>query len=269
MVAGRLFLVVACIGLFFSGFAFADIFMVNPVSQRVVSGTELDVGAIQPGQELELIISKDSFYGKASGWIQAFVVPESLPAGWVKKDSELRGETLIVRVLPPLNAPEQVYVFDVRVLSSSPGVGDERVRVSLGVRRDLLKAVMPELKKSTSVDAPAQFPLNIINNSVSRERVFISSNIPRSWFKPLEAELESNSLRELELEVSPKVHGVKDFVFTVQPASNPSVSHVFNATVEVHPTLKNKYSTSLYAFPFYTISILPYYLVNSFLSLLL
>ena len=72
---------------------------------------------------------------------------------------------------------------------------------------------------------------------------------------------------QFDLNVNALAYGKRNFTITVSSLQN-SMQQAFPAELGIAPTLRGKYLASLFGFPFFSPSLLPYYLVNGFLSLL-
>ena len=70
------------------------------------------------------------------------------------------------------------------------------------------------------------------------------------------------------LEVSPGTAGFKEFKFYVDSMLFDKRFAELDAKMRALPSLQTKYTASLYAIPFFSLSLLPSYLLNAFLALL-
>jgi hypothetical protein len=253
---------------FFSSFVFADIQLIKPVQATLSHGDSLDLGEISRGETLELLISTES--GKPGiEWDSVHAVRDLLPTEWKQEKAEVFGQTILLKVLVPKKAPIGMQRIKVRAYDSSFPEGGEDFYVNVFVKPNLVTVNFDSLKKESIVNQEVVFNVTLFNESIADHSVMISSSLPFYWFKPLTVKIPAKEIKNVELKVNPLVYGLKEFQFVFTSKENGSEIGRFNAELNVSPTLESKYSGSLYGFPFYSISLLPYYLVNSFLSLLI
>ena len=69
--------------------------------------------------------------------------------------------------------------------------------------------------------------------------------------------------------MTPRVYGYRNYSFYVNSQLNGNLVNLIPARIEALPVLKEKYATGLYGFPFFTVSLLPYYLLEGLVALVL
>ena len=246
--------------------ASADIFVVDPVLQHVSSSSSIDLGSIQPGETFELIISKDAGHGKDSYWISAVPSTSDLPKNFNVSSSIPGSESHIITVKVPGNALIGDYSFQVLMSNVSGRIENESLTATFRVQNDLLNASLSNPSQLATLGKQVDFKMNLLNNSLSSEKISIFSSSPSTWFSPIQLELKRNSFQEIDLKVFPQLHGTHNVDFTVYSDTlNKSIAF-FKADISVKPTLRSKYDVALQGFPFFTITLLPYYLFNSFVT---
>ena len=224
------------------------------------------LGEAQSGETIKLVIASASgFEGKE--WQQVIVPQETLPASFTATDSKVGGKTLIAKIKVPLDASKDIYQFRARALAADGS--SETVTLRLAVKEGLLLASLAQPVKQTLVNQAVEFELTLINSSVADHKVRISSNLPALWFTSQDVTVKAGEEKKVLLTIMPRVYGSKDVYFSISSLENAETLDMIKANLDVEPVLKEKYGTAFYGFPFFTFSLLPYYLINSFISLLL
>lgn len=248
----------------------ADIFIVEPIYQRVKPGETILLGSAEPGQTIELIISNSTGYGTGVDWHYAKLPKEGLPAAWSADDNPKPGKTFILKVSIPPYAQEAGYNFKVLMQSNDPAVKPEGFTARVNLKSSLLTASIQNLTQNVQVDKPAEYKVVLINNSVAYKTAALNTDLPASWYTPQQLSVEPRKTAEFPIKVFPRLSGIKNFTFTfVSKETGQSLQNTFNSTLYVSPTLKEKYSGSFYGFPFFTISLLPFEMVQSIVGALL
>lgn len=251
--------------IFFSSLALADITLVSPVSGIFRHEDFVFLGSMQPGETLEIIAASDVFLPARSSWTNAGIEKSSLPAGWRAFDSS-PGQTLIARVFAPANAGLGSYDLKLLLSDDSGKLLPETLNLSILIRDDLVNSSISGLEQEATAGQPASYTLTVINDSIAVHRVKIDSTLPRQWFSPKTLEVGPKQTIEEQLQVNPRSYGEKSFNFKLSSALNSSPAQEFYAGLKVQPTLKSKFVASSFGFPFFTPSLLPYYLINAFLG---
>lgn len=250
--------------------ASAYIYMISPVEDRFENNETVDLGSVQPGETIEIIISNNTGLGEEK-WVQAIAPESNLPTGWASIDSAVGEETFVVRVIVPQNAAENIYNFKVIAKSSAIGINDESINARLSVEKGLVTASVErkEPREAVYVEQPVYYKIILNNSSIAEHTVVINSTLSCQWFEPQEFTVGPKDIAEYEITVIPRIYGKKEFSFNINSVLNNSEIGSFTSKLAVLPTLKGKYSSALHGFPFFTISLLPYYIINSFISLII
>lgn len=250
-------------------FAHADIFLVSPFEKQIHSRDTVELGSASPGETIELIFSNKS--GKDFAWSKAELANQ-LPAGWQVSDSEVYSETLIIKITIPPFEQETAQNLKINMSNFQDEKKNESFNATLFVRKNLISAAITGLQKETSVSEPVDYALRLSNDSIADHSITVSSTLPKYWFDDkiilLKNKNSTGSVQEIKLSVMPRAYGYKDFSFKVISNQNGREIESFNARLKINPTLKGKYSAGIFGFPVFTPTLLPYYLVNSFLSFL-
>ncbi|MBU1120938.1 hypothetical protein KJ660_03615, partial [Candidatus Micrarchaeota archaeon] len=161
----------------------------------------------------------------------------------------------------------RIKLFNEEVPSSN-----EYFDAVFNVKNNLLFANIQNLKQSTVVGEPVSYTVTLFNQSIADHYVGISSTLPTYWMEKKEVLVEAGKMNSFEVKVSPRTVGgagnIKEFKFILTSKLNDSELEYFDSELTIQPTIKNKFSSTLYGFPFFSLTLLPYYLINSFISLL-
>jgi hypothetical protein len=246
----------------FSLGASATVFLVEPLEKSLESNGLADLGEIAPGETLKLVVQRKS--GLGFEWDSLAV--ENLPPGW-SAGSVLTDKALVALVSLPRDALESIQVVSFTARSGSQPFSQERFSVRLTVKRSLLGASMEKLVQRAVVGGKAEFRLLLNNSSIAEQRVVVSSTLPEYWFEPIEIGVEPMQTIDINLAVYPRNYGKREFSFTVSSKLN-SFKQSFPAELNVFSSLRGVFSSALFGFPFFSISLLPHLIVNAFLALL-
>jgi hypothetical protein len=248
----------------------ADVSVIVSESSKLVlqDGDVRSLGNAQPGETLHLTIASATGY-EGMEWEKLVIPQNELPPGFEAVDSPKGGKTLTARIKVPVDAPKDVFQFRATALARDNAVSPETVTLRLAVKEGLLLASLAQPVKETFINEPVEFELTLINSSIADHKVSIGSNLPALWLKGQEVTVKAGEEKKVKLEIIPRIDGPKDVYFRIDSLENGEALDLIKANLKVKPELKEKYGTGFYGFPFFTLSLLPYYLINSFISLLL
>lgn len=245
-----------------AGTAFANITVLKPVEKELPNNGSIELGEISAGQTIEIFLQKKAQKGVL--WADAFVDSASIPFDW-KVEKSIEDESIILLVTVSPNAVESVQNLKIIVSNSS---FSETFIANLFVKTGLLNVDIKNRNQKISIEKNAVFKVILINKSIAPETILISSNLPKYWFESEKISLKPNELKEFDLIVSPKSYGRRNFDFYVKPLSNGRAFTFSDMQLEVYPTLKSKFTEPIYGMPVFTISMIPYYLINSFIAII-
>ncbi|MFH1256157.1 MAG: hypothetical protein V1494_02585 [Candidatus Diapherotrites archaeon] len=249
--------------LFFAASASADISLVKPIDLKLKDAQQVLLGAAQPGQTVEIIVTNQRGYADTI-WSRAALV--SLPTDWKGVDAVKKEKTLVLALTIPKNASQGTYSFTVAVSNPEEGFGSESFNAKLEVRNSLIKAGISTLAEDVSIGDNAKFGLIISNESIAAHRVLVDSTLSNKLFAPFEAVIPAGQTIEEELVVTPAYSGEKSFSFNIYSRENDSLLASFNARLKARPSLKGEFASALNGYPFFSPGLLPFQLLNSFLS---
>ena len=244
----------------------ASISLIKPFEQEIASGDQIELGEIAVGETLELIVSTDS--GTEIEWNAIEIAKALLPKNWVVEKSVFYGETVGIKLIVPRNASEGLQNINVKVFSKEKPEFFEEFSAIVFIKSNLLSVQINNLKQETRVNHSVEYKVFLLNDSIAEHKVIVSSTLPSYWFKEKEIKLKPKELKELIVTVNPKTYGIKKFNFIIVSKLNASEIKSAQAELIVNPTLESKYSNSFYGLPFFSPTLFPYYLINSFISLI-
>lgn len=244
--------------------ASADIFLIEPVELALPDSESLELGQMAVGETLRVVLQRKS--GLGFEWDSIEIDAQALPPGW-RPSMKTTDKTLVAEISVPADAEETIQRISFTVRSSAQPFSQESFFGYLTVKKNLLEASMEKLKQNSMVGENSTFRLLLNNGSISSQKVIVHSSLPDYWFEPKTVELLPKQTVDLNLEIHPYSYGKRQFSFTVSSALN-SFEKSFAAELDVFSTLKGKVSSALFGFPFFTISLLPQFLVNAFLATL-
>jgi hypothetical protein len=248
--------------LLFGSIAVAEVQLVSPFEKFINETQVVEVGSAQAGETFELIFSNNS--GSLKNW--ETVSAENLPEAWkaVQLEQPRNKNTLILRVSIPANSETGAFMLKTALKDSSGNSREASFLVF--VQEGLLNSNVDSLKKTANSGEEITFLLSLNNDSIAEHTVSINSSLPLTWFKPETASVKQKSSKTIILKVNPKSYGEKKFTIFAKSALNGKTINEIKPTIEVKPTLKSKYEAAQYGFPFFTPSLIPYYIFNSFIS---
>ncbi len=245
----------------------ASIQLVAPVEGIMEANSTIDLGKVQPGETIILRISTSS--GSEERWENAIVKKDSLPENWAAKDSAEGEKTLAVEISVPENAHQELYNFSVELSNPRTRITPEKINLRVLVEEGLVISSVNSNTLTTNVGEEASFQIILDNDSVASHKVRISSSLPESWFGAEEIELKPKEKVNIDLGVTPHVYGAKGFTFSVTSLENGKNLGDFDMQLRARPSLLGKFSVANEGLPFFTFSLLPQYLINALLSLLI
>ena len=253
-----------CLFLLFSQ-VFASVYVVEPVDKKVspASSEVLSFGKIARGETLKVVVKKKSDF--SFDWDSLTIDTGLLPPGW-KFELVEEDKTLIALITVGKDAPVSAQQLKFTASNSSEPLLSEAFYAGISVHESLLDVSPEKLSKETVLGETTVFTLILNNDSVASHRVEITTSLPSYWFSQIVEELGPNQTKTVELLVSPYAYGEKNFSINVRSLEN-SKSFSFPAKLDVKPTIAGMYYASIAGFPFFSPSLLPYYLLNSFLAL--
>jgi len=242
--------------------SFASISVLKPVKAEVFQENTIELGKIACGETLEIIVKRrtSDFY-----WDRIVEDESSIPSGW-NLAWETQRDSIIARISVPENAVESTQRIKLAFSSEQDEFALDFLNVSVVVKKNLLSADMMPLSQETMVEKETVFKLLISNNSLAEHSLLVSSDLPGYWFRDRTISVAPGETRVFELAVVPKSYGLRDFRFSLNSRLN-SFSDSFDARLLVFQTVSGKFTSALYGFPFFSVSLAPFYFIDAFLAL--
>jgi len=248
--------------------ASAEVTLLSPSEIAISPNGKVDIGSVQPGDTLLLSFSKKTDYGNEVKWKEISEELSVLPANWKFSEFQDNELTLTAIIEVAKSAPPNPYNLKIAFESNSAAVPAESVNLRVLVSENLLQTSIVNLKQETSVDQVAVFTLKVDNTgSIASHRVLVNSSLSSSWFNPIVVEVSPNEIKEMDLSVKPQHYGTVPFKFTLNSLNNGSIIAVYDSELNVKPTLVGKYTAALSGFPIFSISLVPYYMINGIISI--
>jgi hypothetical protein len=240
--------------------------LIEPLSKTVVEGDNF-VGTVAVGNTIEMIFSKE-----LTDEYDSVEILSALPEGFLY-ETRPEQESIKIFISVPKDAVEGDYSFN----AVFKGVKREDVvNLFFTVVSDALD-VSPASTAETSVfvGSPAEFKLFFVNNTDSDAVFEVDPALPSNWVVddlfaksslPLKITVTRRSSSQVSFFIYPRIQGSKEFNVNV---AFENTSNDFAFRVNALPTLKSKFESPIHAFPFYSLSLIPAYFVQAFVSLFL
>ncbi len=252
--------------LLLSASALADVTMVYPAKETVKVGSSVQMGDVSRGETFDLAFSDNSGHGFP--WAALSIGKPSLPPGWELVSVAVNDTSLVAKIRVPQSARPGSYVLSA-TLSNPEAGSSESVGALVTVKEGTLDVSFVRATSNiASVGDKVEYKAVVSNNSIAPETVRLSSNLPSNWFKEKTVELKPNTSQEVNLVVSPLASGNHNFSFSAYSVQKGTVVKSFSSELKVRPTLKGKLASMFSGFPFFTFTLLPFQLLDSYLSLL-
>ncbi len=247
----------------------ADAFLVDPLVAHHAPGKLIDVGSIQPGEEMELIFSTDAGYGKEAKWLQARY--ERTPYGELIQthNSEVGTESLITRIYVSTLLPPGEYRIPITFSGELGVLENEKYMIRFMVARELFSATLQNPRVEGKLNEPLTYEMTLVNDSSASVTARIEPTLPNSWSEGKTTTIKPHSFQNISIQVIPRFAGPKNFEIHVTNTQNLERYSSLRATLTANASLKDQYAGGLYGFPFFTISLLANYLANAFFSIIL
>jgi hypothetical protein len=232
-----------------------------PVEASVSNKGTVEFGAASPGETVSIVIQRNSRQGFL--WDSVAV---NAPANWAL-GTRTSDKTIIVDLTIPKGAPESIQVINFSLSSLEPKVPPtESFTGTIAVKKNLVTIAIDNLKQEALVGKTISYRLIASNDSIAENKIVVESSLPNYWFQPVEIALLPKQQVEKTIYLTPHAYGLRNFSFFVK-SPQTGFSKEFFAELTVIPTLQGKFLASAYALPFFTISNLPYYMLEAVFAL--
>ena len=241
--------------------------LIDPISLQLSPTESNFVGNVNVGNSIELIFSKE-----LTNKYDDVKMVSSLPTGY---DYEIKNELETVKLIitVPKNAVIGNYPFIVSLIGPN---GADKIPVNFNVVTDALIVSESNIaEQTTNVNSVASYSLFLKNKSQGNAIFTLTSDLPEGWMNknPLFKEkferkiiVPKDSSMDITFDVYPRLEGKRNFTLNV---AYGNTSSDFSFAVNAKPTLESKLEAITYGLPFYSVSLLPSYFLNSLISMIL
>ncbi|MBI4210497.1 MAG: hypothetical protein HY544_03265 [Candidatus Diapherotrites archaeon] len=247
-----------------SSAGFGVVSMSYPSHVQVAGGSGIEAGFVSPGQSFPVAFSDNA--GNGQTWDSLSI--SGLPSGWQLVSNEKTDASLSATIKVPDFEKHGRYSFKA-ALAGGAGVS-EQVGVSIEVKRNLIEVSF--VKKSADefylVGGKIIYTATISNSSIAPASVRLSSTLPGNWYREKSVTVGPQSTQDINLVVTPQTSGRKEFFFQGFAGQKGDIVKTFSSEVDVKPTFRGELGSPNSGFPFFTFSMLPFQLFNSFLGIL-
>ncbi len=232
--------------------------IVSPIEAEVSLDSTVELGSISPGQSFELILFDERFNA---------IAVEGQFSEWSGKSTFYEKNTGI-----KINIPKDVSFgtknLSFKAFDSTNKNEFQSFNVLIKVEEDLWSVAVPDLKNKTKVNFPAEYNLIFSNESIGEQKITLNSNLPVYWIKEQTFLVEPKSVLKDVINVVPKHYGNREFDFTFNSVYSNETKKL-HSELSIESSIESKYSSPLYGFPFFTPTLFPYFLIESFLGFFL
>jgi len=232
--------------------------MVAPFQQTVNTGDEIYIGAIGPGQTLEVrinpIVTEGGIYGAGGSYDFADVT--SKPALWSSTGSTQYQDPLQVKITADKDAPEGTYRANITVSDENNGeeLGNVTFTVRMNITWDVLDVSVTPSSIMTGPGQPARFTITVQNKGSASDAFTVSSNGTKKWSFEKPIYVPAKSSRAIVYEMTGFEEEFYKPTIRVVSDSSPNIFKEKNVTMTVQSGLIGDYkstSNGVMIFPVY------------------
>lgn len=236
----------------------AYIYVLSPVEKKLQDKADMPIKYVQPAETIVFQIDRQNGFGL---WNSAMI---SVP--W-KNQLEVLDKTLVLKLEVPRNEPESARNVTITLLDNESGY-KESFNAVIFIKHNLVSASLRENFKECNTNETAAYELVLVNESLAKHAVRITSSLPKQWFDRLDVELEPKQTKIVTLNVNANASGLREFSFYVDSLLFDKRFAVLDGKIRVLPTLLGKFTASYFGMPFFAFNLMPNYLLNALLSIL-
>jgi hypothetical protein len=255
--------VLLALALLLSAGAYAEVLLVEPAVATLQDGSIFALGAMQPGDVVELVVSKRT----GIPGVDWDLVSVQLPKDWAVASQEETEATIITRLKTSKLIEENIYNLRIGLSSNSAGIQPESADLRIQIKKGLVDVSINELSRQAVVGEPLDYNVTVNNRSIAQQKLRLSSELSPTWLMPFDVIVPPKQKITKQFTVMPRVDGVRSFRFFVDSEQQRVAE--FYSVLDVRPTVDSKYTASLYGFPFFTFALAPFQALASVLWALL
>jgi len=232
--------------------------VVSPVSAEVFDNASVELGKISPGQNFELIVFDEKFNS----------IEVSGPFSEWSEEPNFYEKNIGIKFNVPFDASLGTKNISLKVFNSANPEIFDSFSVLINVQNDLWSVNISDLIQETKTNSETNYSLVFSNESIGEQKIIVSSFLPVSWMKEKSFVVKPKSTLKKVISVYPKHYGQREFDFIFRSEYSEEIKK-FHSRLLVESSLPAKFSSVLDGFPFFTPTLFPYYLIESFFGFFL
>lgn len=251
-------LLISLLALCALSFAVEPLRFISPVQKEVLTGDEIEVGTIGPGQTFTVQLDPKVYTGGINGiggrWDQAIAF--SLPDGWSSRPSKLYQNPLSVEITASPTATDGDYRVKLKLIdeANAEQIGDEIYAVLIiHVKKDVLSMKVEPTSAEVGAGQPARFAITITNDGAANEIFDISSSGVSGWAFRKNVYVPAHSSKTITYEVVGEEEASYRATITSQASSSSLIRSELPIALTVRTNLISDYkatSNGVLLFPF-------------------
>jgi|GEM_PF-3559750 len=249
----------ACLFFCLLSSASANLYIFLPSEANIEKDGRFSLKYVQPGETVKFVFDRKS---DSQIW-DSISVSTSWPYS-----SQVLDKTINLYLTVPASETTALQNIKITLKDNRTGV-EESYNLTIYIRDDLVRAGITNSYGDCNVGSIAEFELSLVNDSWAEHKLRIESSLPETWFGARSILLGPKETKIIKLPVNAFTPGYKKFSFYVRSELFERQFAELPASMKIYPSLKSKYTTAFYSMPFFSLSLLPSYLLNAFLSFLL
>lgn len=225
--------------------AIFSIQMIEPALTDITDGETIDLGAIGPGQTVELQLHPKVYEGgiHGIGGNYDLAYATGLPAGWTSQKSKLYGSPLQVKITADKHAEEGLYTIPVVVEDEGNGeeLGTLTFYVRIEVSEDVMDFSVSPAEKTVGIGQPARFEITVSNTGSAGDTFRVSAQGVPKWDFTKMVYIPPRSSKTITYEVAGLEEETYESLISVESSSSPRVSGSSPITLNVYPDVVSDY----------------------------
>ncbi|MFH1200002.1 MAG: hypothetical protein V1708_02955 [Candidatus Micrarchaeota archaeon] len=221
----------------------AHVAVTDPVSSQIMQGGSIDLGAVGPGQRIEIEITRKlgelDIEGKEKHWERLVVLKDSLPLHWTAQDSQYYEEKMKAFVLVPSDAADGEYEFALQAIDQYGGTPPLDFRAKVKITRDVFSFRILQDRVSAGAGQPALYTMTLINTGSASDafEVEAASGLPSEWMYKKKVFVPHNSQKQLQYEVIATDQGEFRVGFKATSVSSERITATATAGLSAYSSL--------------------------------
>lgn len=216
----------------------------DPVMQTLGGGETLDLGAVGPGQRIEVVIEtgtgvNDAITGNEMLWNRLYVNPSTLPQGWESLDSLYYEHKMKAIVIVGKEAADGDYGFSLYTYRDYAGTEPVTFKAKVHVTKAVFDFKVLDSSLQAGVDQPAVYTLKLRNQGSASDafRIEVAGGLPSTWVYSKEVFVPHNSERDVQYEIAGTDQGEFNVKFKATSLSSTLINGEQTAGLVVRSSL--------------------------------